>query len=294
MRHPSNERARSTLLRWLGALLIVASQCFAASSAGAAPVRRPDTVDEQPKRLHGVDVNEHPGRAVPLDVGFTDENGKPVTLADYFDGSVPVLLTLNYSNCPMLCGLELDGLTEGLKKLAWSAGKQFRIITISIDPTETPERAHKTKNRFMAQYARPGAEDGWHFLTGSEANIKAVTEAVGFEYSYNEKRKEYAHPASVVFLTPDAKVARYLYGIEYDPQTLRLTLTEASEGKVGTSVDRFILFCFHYDETEGRYAPVARNIMKLGGAVALVLFGALLAALWLAEHRKKKLTQPQT
>jgi len=266
----------------------------APSSLYAAPVTRPDRVEAAPKRLEGVDVKEQLGKTLPLDIGFADETGAPVTLADYFDGSVPVILTLNYSDCPMLCSLELNGLVEGLKKVAWTAGKEFRIVTISIDPNEKPERASKTKSRYMTQYRRPGAEPGWHFLTGSEANIRAVTDAVGFYYGYNEKRKEYVHPAAVVLLSPRAKVARYLYGIEYDPRTLRLSLAEASEGKIGTTVDRFVLFCFHYDASEGRYAPFARNMMKLGGAVAVVLFGAFFGALWLAEHRKKKLTQAET
>lgn len=278
----------------LTACLVAAASLAPAPSASAAPVERPDRTEALPKRLEGVDVDEQLGTTIPLNIGFRDEEGQPVTLQDYFDGSVPVVLTLNYSDCPMLCSLELNGLVEGLKKVDWTAGKEFRIVTISIDPKEQPERARKTKNRYLSQYGRPGAEPGWHFLTGSESNIQAVADSVGFRYGYNEKRKEYVHPAAVVFLSPSAKVARYLYGIEYDPRTLRLTLAEASEGKIGTSVDRFILFCFHYDANEGRYAPVARNIMKLGGAVAVVIFGAFFAALWLAEHRKKKLTQAQT
>lgn len=297
MRFPSLQRARrhSALTRWLpiawmACVLLVVS----AESSRAAPVERPDRLEAAPKRLDGVDVQEKLGAELPLNIGFTDQDGRPVTLRDYFDGSVPVILTLNYSDCPMLCSLELNGLTEGLKQLAWSAGKQFRIVTVSIDPNEKPERARKTKSRYLTQYRRPGAEPGWHFLTGSEANIRAVTDAVGFQYGYNEKRKEYVHPAAIVLLSPTAKVARYLYGIEYDARTLRLSLTEASEGKVGSSVDRLLLYCFHYDANEGRYAPFARNIMKLGGAVAVVLFGAFFGALWLSEYRKKKLTQAQT
>lgn len=251
-------------------------------------------MEDKPARLAGVDVEERLEATLPLGLAFKDEEGRDVTLADYFDGTLPVILTLNYSNCPMLCSLELNGLVEGLKKVAWSPGKQFRIVTISIDPEEQPAHAQKSKSRYMAKYARPGSEPGWRFLTGSEANIKAVTDAVGFRYAYNEKRKEYVHPAAVVLLSPNAKVARYLYGIEYDARTLRLSISEASEGKVGSSVDRFVLFCFHYDATEGRYAPVARNIMKVGGAVALVVFAAFLAALWLAEIRKRKLTQAHT
>jgi protein SCO1 len=270
------------------AFLAIALAAVCAGPAAAEPVKPPERTEQRPKRLEGVDVDEKPGAPVPLDLGFKDEDGQPVTLRDYVDGKVPVIITLNYSRCPMLCGLELPALVEGMKKLAWTPGKEFRILTVSLDPSETPDIAHKSKNRYLSQYGRPGAEPGWHFLTGSEANIRALAGAVGFEYNYNEARNEYAHPASIVFLTPNGKIARYLYGIQYDPKTLRLTLTEASEGKVGTTVDRLVLYCFHYDENEGRYAPVARNIMKLGGAIALVLFGGLLGALWLTEYRKNK------
>lgn len=289
---PEKMSSRCELL--LGALLACLCVFITPHVVHAAPVEAPDRTETAPKRLHGVDVEEHPNAQLPLNVSFLDEDGKTVTLADYFDGTVPVIVTLNYSNCPMLCSLVLSGLTDGMKKLAWTPGKQFRVVTISIDPNERPERAQKSKHRYLTQLGRAGAEPGWHFLTGSDANIHAVADAIGFKYNYNEARKEYVHPASIVVATPTAKIARYLYGVEYDPQTLRLSLTEASEGKISSTVDRVLLFCFHYDENEGRYAPVARNIMKLGGAVALILFGGLLGALWLAEHRKKKLTQVET
>ncbi|MEZ4221232.1 MAG: SCO family protein [Polyangiaceae bacterium] len=258
----------------------------AALADGSVPERKTRT-EPLPQRLQGVDVDEQLGTTLPLDLGFTDESGKAVTLSDYFKGDLPVILTLNYSNCPMLCSMQLGGVVQGMKQMDWSAGKEFRVVTISIDPTETPDRAQKTKSRYMQQYGRPGSESGWAFLTGSENNVRRVASAMGFRYGFNEKRGEWVHPAAVLVATPNAKVARYLYGLEYLPKTLRLSLVEASEGKVGTTVDRLLLYCFHYDESEGRYAPVARNIMKMSGAVAVVLLGGFLAALWIAERKRK-------
>jgi protein SCO1 len=260
----------------------------------AAPAARADLVplSEQvqrteplPRRLLGVDVKEHLSSPVPMDLGFSDENGRPVTLQDYFDGSVPVILTMNYSNCPMLCSLQLTALVEGLKKVDWSAGKEFRMVTVSYDPTETVELAHRTKARYLAQYARPGAENGWHFLHGSENNVKALAKALGISYSYNEARKEYVHPATVILTTPSGKIDRYLYGLDYPEKTLRLSLVESSEGKIGTTIDQLILFCFHYDANEGRYAPVARNIMRAGGGATVFLLAGFLTIL---SRRGKK------
>jgi protein SCO1/2 len=275
-------------LSWslLLAALVVALSAQDAS-AQAAQVERKTRVEELPKRLKGVDVSEKLSSQLPLDLGFTDASGKAVTLADYFKGDVPVILTLNYSDCPMLCSLQLGGVVEGMKRLDWSAGKEYRVVTVSINPDETTERLHKFKSRYMQQYGRPGTEPGWAFLTGSESNVRALADAMGFQYNYNEKREEWVHPAAILVATPNAKIARYLYGLEYHEKTLRLSLVEASEGRIGSTVDRLLLYCFHYDETEGRYAPVARNIMKVSGAIAVVLLGGFIAALWISDRKRK-------
>ncbi len=242
--------------------------------------------EPMPKRLLEVDVDEKLDERLPLELGFVNERGQNVTLKDYFDGNVPVILTLNYSDCPMLCSMQLSGVVEGMKQVDWSANKEFRVVTVSIDPKEHWERAQKTKARYLQQYGRPGSEDGWAFLTGSEPNIRHLADSMGFRYGFNEKRQEWVHPAAIAMATPDGRVARYLYGLDYHPRTLRLSLVESSEGKIGTTVDRLLLFCFHYDASEGRYAPVARNIMKLGGAIAVVLLGGFLGALWRSERKK--------
>jgi protein SCO1/2 len=267
-----------------------------ASTAEAAttPPERLDRTEQLPKRLEGIDVEEKLDTMLPLGLPFVDENGRSVRLGNYFDDQRPVVITLNYSNCPMLCSLQLTGFVEGLKKLDWTAGMEFRVVTVSLDPSEAPAHAHKTKSRYLRQYGRPEAGSGWHFLTGSEQNIRALANAIGFRYGYNEKRAEYVHPAAITLATPRGKIARYLYGLEYPDKTLRLGLVEASEGKVGSTVDRLILYCFHYDSSEGRYAPVARNIMRLGGAITVVLLGSMLFVFWRAELRRKRSAEGKT
>jgi protein SCO1/2 len=279
----------SSLLRHGASALVAASLAFT-SAAQADPVQAPDHTEEAPKRLKGVDLIEHLGDAVPETLRFKDQDGKEVTLGDYLHGGVPVILTFNYSTCPMLCSLQLTAFVEGLKKLEFTAGKQFRIVTVLLDPKETNDTAHRFRARYLSQYARPGAEPGWNFLSGSDENIHALAKAVGFTYNYNEARGEYVHPAAITLLSPDGKVARYLYGLEYPDKTLRLGLVEASEGRVGTSLDRLVLYCFHYDSAEGRYAPIAARIMQLGGGVSLALFAGFLTIL-IRRDKKRTLVE---
>lgn len=252
-----------------------------------------DATPAKPKRLNGVDVDEHLNAELPLDLAFTDDDGKPVKLGDFFDGERPVIITLNYSDCPMLCSLQLSGFTKGLKQMDWTAGKEFRVVTVSLNPKEKPERAQETKQRYLGEYGRPDAKAGWHFLTGSEANIKALAKAIGFQYGYNEVRKEYVHPAALTMATPDGRIGRYLYGIEYHPKTLRLGLVESSEGKIGDTVDKLILYCFHYDASEGKYAPVAMNIMQVAGSTTALLLGGVLTSLWANEARRRRRKNPK-
>lgn len=243
---------------------------------------RPGRTESSPKQLDGVGVVEKVGDKIPLELAFMDSSGSSVTLAEVISGDRPVLLTLNYSNCPMLCSMMLNGLVDGLRDMEWTVGEQFEIITVSLDPEESPARALSTKERFLTDYGRD-VESGWTFLVGEEANIRALADSVGFGYRYSETRKEYLHAAAVMLLTPDAQVSRYLYGITYSPKTVRLSLAEASDGKFANTIDQLILFCFHFDETEGRYAPVARRIMMLGGALTVLLLGLFLGGFWAKE-----------
>lgn len=274
----------SSLLRHGASALVAASLAFT-SAAEAGPVSAPDRTEAAPKRLKGVDVVEHLGERVPEALAFKDHEGKNVKLGDYLQGGLPVILTFNYSSCPMLCTLQLNAVVDGLKKLEFSAGKEFRIVTVLLDPNETTDTARRFRARYLSQYNRPGSEAGWSFLTGSDANIRAIAKAVGFSYSYNEVRGEYIHPAAITLLSPEGKVARYLYGLEYPDKTLRLGLVEASEGRVGSSLDKLILFCFHYDSTEGRYSPIATRIMQVAGGVSVVILAAFLTIL---TRRDKK------
>ncbi len=269
------------------------------AAAGIVLLAQPSTAwcqrkEPLPPELEGVGVTEHLNDQIPLDLKFVDSNGKKVKLKQYFDGRRPVVLTLNYSNCPMLCSLQLNGLYDSLKRMDWDMGDKYEMITLCIDPLETPERARMTKQKYLKLYRRAGAAEGYHCLTGREENIKKAADAVGFHYKYSAKQRQYLHAAVTIILTPDGRVSRYLYGIEYDPQTLRLSLLEAADGKIGTTMDRFLLFCFHYDAESGRYGPAAFRLMQLGGGLTLVvLVGGfmLLRCREKGKHRKTELEE---
>lgn len=283
---PLSLRLRRVPLRGLLALA-VALVAAGASANPVPPGERPDRIDDMPERLRGLDVKERLGQSVAKGAVFTDEHGHTGSLSDYLDGEHPVILTLNYSRCPMLCSLELNGLVNAMKQLDWTAGKEFKVVTVVLDPSEKTEDARKSQTRYLRQYDRAGAS-GWHFLTGTEASIHAVADSVGFSYGFNEARNEYLHPAAIMLLSPSGVVTRYLYGIEYHPKTLRLSLVESSEGKIGSSIDQLVLYCFHYDEKEGRYAPVAMNIMRVSSGIGATMLGGFLTSFWLTEFRRKK------
>ncbi|ANM30113.1 hypothetical protein ABI59_11820 [Acidobacteria bacterium Mor1] len=245
-------------------------------------------LQDQPADLEGVDVVEHLGDTLPLDLQFKNERGRTIRLGDYFGKERPVILVLAYYECPMLCSLVLNGMAKGLKGLDWVPGEKFEIVTVSIDPREGPDLARFKKQEYLRELKLPGAENGWHFLTGQEADVRALADAVGFKYRYVEARDEYAHPAVLTLSTPGGVVSRYLYGIKFEPRDLRLGLVEASEGKVGSTLDRFLLYCYHYDATAGRYAPVAKNIMRVGGALTVAVLGVALLVFWARELRRKR------
>lgn len=246
--------------------------------------------DQVPEALEEVGVEEHLGAKLPLDARFQDSSGEWVELGDLFSRDVPVILTLNYYRCPMLCGLMLNGLVDGLEDLRWSPGVEFDMVTISINPLETPELAAAKKQNYLKRLQRPTAGRGWHFLTGQELEIDRVAEAVGFSYAYDPATDEYAHAAVIMVITPDGRVARYLYGIEYPAKRLRLALLEASEGSIGSPLDQLILYCYHYDPTSRRYSPVAMNIMRVGGTATALILGISLGALWFREWRRRRTT----
>jgi protein SCO1/2 len=236
-----------------------------------------DFVEELPKAAQGIEINEKIGAQVPLDLEFRDSDGRAVKLAELLDGSLPVILTFNYSSCPMLCSSQLNGLVESMRKIAFTVGDQYRVITVAIDPLETPDSARDTKDKYIAAFAKEEKQalirDGWSFLTGQEASIKAFADAVGFTYRYLDETKEYAHAASLIFLSPKGIVTRYYHGIYYEPDQLSTSIFQAGAGEHGVSVG-FLLACFRPSHQEGR-ADSGVAAMRYG-ALGFVIF--LLAA----------------
>lgn len=241
------------------------------------------TADEPPiPGMEAVTIIEKLDGDVPLDLKFTDHRGQTVKLADFFSDDTPVMLTLNYYRCPMLCNLQLNQLTESLRQLEWKPGENFRIVTVSIDPREGPELAAEKRQSHLDKLGKGEVE--WEFLVGEQDAITALAQSVGFGYKYVEERDEYAHTAAVFFLSPEGKVARYLYGLEYPPRDLKFAAIEAAAGRVGSPVDKLLLSCFVYDHTEGAYGPFAFGIMRLGGGLTVLILGAFLAVLWIRER----------
>lgn len=278
--------SKELLLRTVWATCVVTSVWFVGVTAANAQLNT-----GKPKEIEGVGVTEHPDAQIPLDLEFVDSRGSKTTLGDLFDGRRPVILTMNYSDCPMLCIVQLNALVDAMKKMSWELGEQYQVITVSIDPLETPERAQLTKQKYLKVYGRPGAAAAWHFLVGREENIKRLAETVGFGYAYNGK--QYIHAAVLMICTPEGRLSRYVYRVEYDPQTLRLSMVEAGQGKIGSPMDQILLYCFHYDSSSGRYGPAAFNLMRAGGLLTVVIFGGMLSVYWLRERRKMKNAQGQ-
>lgn len=241
-----------------------------------------------PKELENLEITPRPDAQTPLDAVFRDEQGAVVRLGDYFDGTRPVILNLAYYKCPMLCGLVSEGLVGGLQKLEWTPGQQFEVVTVSIDAREAPELAAQKKASTLGALNRLGAENGWHFLTGSEASIHALAEAVGFKFRFLPERNDFAHAAGIFVLTPDGRVSQTITGLIYDPRTLKLSLVEASDGKVGSILDQVLLYCFHYDPKSGTYTPVVMNIMRLGFAVTVLVLGTFVGTLLWRERRARR------
>jgi len=213
---------------------------------------------------------------IPLDAMFRDESGKIVRLGDYFRSGRPVLLDFMYYRCPMLCSTVLEGTTSTLTELKFDIGKEFDVITVSIDPRDTPEQATQKKDHYIKRYGRLSSASGWHFLTGADPSIKRLTSAVGFEYAYDPHADQFAHGAALLVLTPQGRVSRYFYGFEYKPRDLRLALVEASANKIGTATDQLLLLCFHYDPSTGKYSKTAMNIVRAGSVATILSLGGFI------------------
>ncbi len=267
--------------RLLGIVVAAATLVLAVGvSAQETRPAAPERMEQAPIEVEDLAPVEKLDTHIPLDLTFQDEDGKVVRLGDYFTGKRPVILNLGYYRCPMLCGLILNGLTDAMKDITWTPGQEFEVVSVSFDHRETPPLARLKKQNYMREYGRPSAAAGWHFLVGKEPQIQALCEAVGYKFRWDDRQNQYAHPSVLVILTPDGRISRYLYGIQFVPQTVRLSLVEASEGKIGSTVDRVLLYCFHYDADEGRYSLAARRLMSLAAAMTILAMGVWLVPRW--------------
>lgn len=276
----SHEIRSLTRKSWILSALILGLSCSFAPSAASAqglggveePVGIPSTASTLPAILHGVGYQQRIGAQIPLDDTFIDETGKTVSLRSYF-GTVPVVLILAYYQCPVLCSQVMSGATSAFKNVGFQIGNQFKVLTVSFDPRDTPEVAAKTKQTYMDQYGDPQAVAGWHFLTGKEQQIKDLTEAVGFHYNYDPKTGMFAHAAGLVVLTPEGKTAQYFYGVRFPYRDVHLALVQSSQDKLGSITDSILLFCCTYDPTTGKYETIISRVLKLAGLITVLGIG---------------------
>jgi protein SCO1/2 len=246
------------------------------SAQGPLPQLEPgDPATAKPGLLSRIGIDQRLNEQVPLDLPFVDESGRDVKLGDYF-GKRPVLLAMVYFECPMLCTQVLNGVTGALKVLSFDVGRQFDVVAVSINPKEGPGLAAAKKKAYVERYGRPETADGWHFLTGRDENIRALANAVGFRYAYDEEIKQYAHGAGVELITPKGVIARYFYGIEYAPRDIRLGIVEASEERIGSAIDSVLLLCYHYDPATGRYGATAMTMVRIGAVMTMIGFAVFL------------------
>jgi protein SCO1/2 len=243
----------------------------------------------RPPGLQNVGIEQHLNEQIQPNLTFRDETGKTVHLSDYF-GRKPMILNLVYYQCPMLCGEVLSGLESALRVLKFDVGKEFDVLTISFDPKETPEMAAAKKAEYLKRYRRAGAAEGWHFLTGPQESIDALTKAAGFQYQYDPKSGQFAHATAIMVLTPEGKIAQYYYGVEFAPKDLRLGLVQASQHKIGNLVDEVLLYCYHYNPDTGKYGAIISRILKISAGATIFILGTFLIVMFrlgsISEQRR--------
>jgi protein SCO1/2 len=272
---PPHQPARRRRSAWALALLL------------AVPMFAQTTAEEPAKLPGNVSIAQKLNTQVPLDLQLRDEAGKIVRLGDYFGKGRPVLLNFVYYRCPMLCPMVLEGTATSLTHLKFDIGKEFDVITVSIDPRDKAADAAKLKEKYIRHYGRLDAASGWHFLTAHETAVKKLANAVGFQYAYDSRTDQFAHGAALLVLTPDGRTSRYFYGFEYKPRDLRMAIVEASEGKIGNAVDQFLLLCFHYDPTTGKYSRNAMMFARAGGITTVFALGGFIFVLSRKERTKQ-------
>jgi len=254
------------------AVLLLALPALSSAQMGPVP---PPPMAATPGVLQEIGFDQKLGDTIPLDLAFHDETGKEVKLGDYF-GKKPVVLSLVYYQCPMLCTISLNGLAGALEVLSFVPGQEFEVLTVSFDPNEGPVLAAAKKKAYMTRYKRPGAAKGWHFLTGSKESVDRLTKAVGFRYVWDAETKQFAHPAGILVATPGGKIANYLFGVEYSPKDLRLALVDAAGGRIGNAVDQVLLFCYQYNPQTGRYSASILNVVRLAGLLTIAALGGFI------------------
>ena len=245
-----------------------------------------------PEELENVGVTEKPGEFVSHDIMLYNEHGEEVRIGRYLDNGRPVILAMVYYECPMLCNLILQGMMKGVGELSWQPGEEYDILVVSINPDESPDLARTSKENYVKALGNPDAGKGIHFFTGVEKEVRRLGDEVGFYYQWNEKNREYMHGSTLIFLSEEGKISRYLHGIDYPELMLRNALYDAADGRIGSPFDRVVLYCFQYDSTSGSYVPVAVNIMKIGGTATLLLLGLFLGFFFFRERRSQKLNEP--
>ncbi len=252
--------------------------------AGAAYAETSSTPPQLPGK---VSIAQKLGSRVPLDEAMHDENGRVVRLGDYFNHGKPVLLNFVYFRCPMLCPMVLEGMTSSLTELKFDIGREFDVVTISIDPRDKASQAAEFKDKYVKRYGRLNAANGWHFLTSNDTTIHRIADTVGFQYAYDGVRDQFAHGAAILVLTPDGRTSRYFYGFEFKPRDLRLGIVEASAGKIGTLTDQFLLLCYHYDPAAGRYSRRAMNFVRAGGITTVAVLAGFIFVMVRKERRSR-------
>lgn len=270
----------------VGTLVVAASMSSFALAQGVFTGPR-GTTSPPPDILKKVGIEQHLNAPIPLDLKFRDEAGREVKLGDYF-GKKPVVLSMVYYECPMLCGEVLNGEASVFSALKFNVGNEFDVVTVSFDPRETPDLARAKKRTFIDRYGRPGADEGWHFLTGSQESVTALTQAVGFNYAWDRDTQQFAHAAAIMVLTPDGRIAQYFYGVEYSPKDLRFGLVQASQNKIGNVVDQILLYCYHYDPRTGKYGAVISRALSIGGALTVLILGGFLIIMFRLEPQKSR------
>ncbi len=273
-------QSRAVKFGVLGAILAAA---LAIPSASRAQFITSENIGVHPDLLKQVRFDEQLNHTIPLNLTFRDEHGQTVQLGQYF-GTKPVILTLVYYTCPMLCTQVLNGLDRALKNIQPTIGKDFNVVTVSIDPSDTPVLAATKQAMYTGMYGRPGAAQGWNFLVGQQPQIKQLADAVGFHYAYDPDSKQFAHAAGIMVLTPQGKLSNYFYGVQYRERDLRLALDQASQGKIGSPVDHVLLYCYHYDPHTGKYGLLISRVIKIAGGLTVVVGGIILIFLFRGEH----------